>query len=339
MTIVVYHKLLKFRLFIKRTINFNQTNSQLYLFGNLASVDKLLTFKEVNIIITDTETVNCERETISKWNNKSKDPIYFIVFNYSNELNNTGEVLSNSFSVSLKPDTDYSVKENKTIISEGIEQITDQIKLEIQRNSKLRVERPNIPISKNIKAVLIGVSTGGPKALRKLLPELTCVTKIPIIIVQHILKNYTDAFVMTLNSISKTKVLKVHDGLAITKNLVYVAPGGIHTTVMKIDGKIVFQLDNSPPEESVKPSVNYLFRSAADVYGKDVIAIILTGMGKDGTDGAKVLSEKGAYIIAQDEISSDVWSMPHNVIQKGCVNKVLPLTEISAHISSILSNH
>ncbi len=339
MNIIALNKLLKFRLYVKKALSNFIEPSKIYAFGSTESIKKLLSFKDVNFIITDEETAFYFKDFLLNLYNRNDEGIHLVIFYFSRDFEKNKSTFKHSSFIYLNPDFDYNRKENILSFSKTLEQHLSKIKKERKKTNPLKVKRTNQQISKYMKAVLIGVSTGGPKALRKLLPELTSVTKLPIIIVQHILKNYTDAFVNSLNSISNSKVLKIENGLTIANNYVYVAPGGIHSTVVKNNGKTIFQLDDSPPEESVKPSVNYLFRSAADVYRKDTIAVILTGMGHDGTDGARKLSQNGAYIIAQDEASSDVWSMPHNAIQKGCINMVLPLSKISSHISSLLNNH
>jgi len=146
---------------------------------------------------------------------------------------------------------------------------------------------------------------------------------------------------MSLNSICSSNMVKAMDNQQIKNNPVYIAPGGIHMMVRegKSNSNKNIELDDSPPEESVKPSVNFLFRSAADVYGNDAIGIILTGMGQDCADGAAKMSNSGAYIIAQDENSSAVWSMPKNAIKMGCVDEILPLSKISTRVEKLLESN
>ncbi len=117
---------------------------------------------------------------------------------------------------------------------------------------------------------------------------------------------------------------------------VYIAPGGRHMGVTRVNGHPAVRLHDSPPVNFCRPSVDVLFQEAAEVFGASALAVILTGMGSDGTRGARVLSDAGATIVAQDEASSIVWGMPGNVARAGLASAVLPLEDIGGAIVDLM---
>lgn len=185
-----------------------------------------------------------------------------------------------------------------------------------------------LPVSSRIKAILIGASTGGPKALANLLPPLCEKADVPIFIVQHMPPTFTESLARSLNAKCRYTVMEGRNNNVVEKQHVYVAPGGRHMLVEKRGRSVRTVLNNGPSEKGCKPSVDILFRSGATVYGKDVIAIVLTGMGVDGTKGAEILKRAGAFVIAQDQQTSVVWGMPGSVQASGNVDRVLPLDKI-----------
>jgi two-component system chemotaxis response regulator CheB len=187
---------------------------------------------------------------------------------------------------------------------------------------------PELPVSERIKAILIGVSTGGPRALANLLPPLCEKVDVPIFIVQHMPPTFTQSLARSLNSKCRYTVTEGRNNDVVQRQHVYVAPGSRHMLVEKRRRTVRTVVNNGPPEKGCKPSVDILFRSGATVYGKGVVAIVLTGMGVDGTKGAEILKRAGAFVIAQDEETSVVWGMPGSVQASGNVDRVLPLDKI-----------
>jgi two-component system chemotaxis response regulator CheB len=181
--------------------------------------------------------------------------------------------------------------------------------------------------------VLIGVSTGGPGALAKLVPALPGDLGAPIFIVQHMPALFTQALAESLNKKSAIRVKEARDGEAAQKNYAYVAPGGRQ---MKLTagpkGEIILCITDDPAENGCRPAVDYLFRSAALHFPGRSVAAILTGMGNDGTDGLRMLKRGGCFSIAQDEASCVVFGMPKEAIQAGVVDTVAPLDMIGAAI-------
>ncbi len=195
---------------------------------------------------------------------------------------------------------------------------------------------PEISISSNIEAILIGVSTGGPRALADILPPLCNKVDVPIFIVQHMPPHFTQSLAKSLNNRCRYTVIEAKNNDIVRDRYVYIAPGGRHMLLKKDENAVMTYIDNQPPEKGCKPSVDRLFRSATPIYGKNVIAIILTGMGIDGTAGAESLKRAGAYVIAQDNETSVVWGMPGSVYASGNVDKVLPLNKIPHEVISMM---
>lgn len=182
------------------------------------------------------------------------------------------------------------------------------------------------------KVVVIGVSTGGPTALASVIPGLPRDFSLPVLIVQHMPPMFTRLLAERLQAQSKVRVIEAAEGTPIAPGAVLIAPGNYH---MRIRGKgalAVVALDQSPPENSCRPAVDVLFRSAAETYGGAVIAVVLTGMGKDGFNGCEVLRGQGAYVIAQDEASSVVWGMPGFVSKGGLADATVDLNAVVPEI-------
>ena len=180
--------------------------------------------------------------------------------------------------------------------------------------------------------VVIGSSTGGPNALATLLPMVTDKLKVPILIAQHMPTVFTKLLAERLNRVTKLEVREAIHGETVKAGTVLIAPGDYHLE-LKPDGampKVV--LHQGPEENSCRPAVDVLFRSAAAVYRDKVLGIVLTGMGKDGTEGCRTLHQAGSRVIVQDEATSVIWGMPKSVAQAGLADEVLPLNMIASAI-------
>ena len=181
--------------------------------------------------------------------------------------------------------------------------------------------------------VLIGVSTGGPVALARLLPSLPRDLGAPVFIVQHMPPLFTKPLAASLSAKSAIRVKEGEDGEQAVSNCAYIAPGG---TQMKLapgtNGEILIRISDDPPENNCKPAADCLFRSAALNFPGRAVATILTGMGNDGTAGLRMLKRSGCFAIAQDEASCVVFGMPKEAIQAGVVDVVEPLDRIAPAI-------
>ena len=191
-----------------------------------------------------------------------------------------------------------------------------------------------------IDIVAIGVSTGGPQALPEVLNKLPKSFSVPIIIVQHLPALFVSVLVNSLNLKSNLKVVEVRENLPLKAGVVHIAPGEFHTKIVMKPGVDVpvATLTKDPPENFCRPSVDYMFRSLAEVYRGKVLAVIMTGMGKDGTAGMKLLKSYGATTIAQDEATSVVFGMPMEAINAGVVDQILPLKKIGDAVTQRVRN-
>jgi two-component system chemotaxis response regulator CheB len=182
--------------------------------------------------------------------------------------------------------------------------------------------------------VAIGISTGGPNALSQMLPQLPGDLGVPVVIVQHMPPIFTQSLATSLNKRCALTVKEAEEGEDIKPNVIYIAPGGKQMKLVAgRDGTTRrIRITDDPPENSCKPSVDYLFRSVADYYVGRTTAVIMTGMGSDGTAGLAVLKEKAAYIIGQNEQSCVVYGMPRAPAERGYLDRVLPLHKIADQI-------
>jgi two-component system chemotaxis response regulator CheB len=175
--------------------------------------------------------------------------------------------------------------------------------------------------------VAIGSSTGGPNALFSVLTHFKNFD-VPIVITQHMPATFTKILADHIQQKTGVEAHEGADGMAVEKGKIYVAPGGFHMEIVRQDAGLRVRLNNGPPENFCKPSVDPMFRSVIDLFGNKVLGLILTGMGNDGIGGGKILIEKGGRMIAQDEATSVVWGMPGAVAKAGLCSAVLPLEEI-----------
>ncbi len=186
------------------------------------------------------------------------------------------------------------------------------------------------------RAVVVGVSTGGPQALAQVVPMVPDSFPLPILIVQHMPALFTRLLADRLQQLTKLRVQEGQEGTTVERGNIYIAPGNFHMRVARKEGKEVLALNQEEPENSCRPAVDVLFRSAAEVYKGAVIAVVLTGMGQDGKRGVETLRQQGSYVIAQDQNSSVVWGMPGAVVQAGLAHSVVDLhcvaPEIAKHV-------
>lgn len=182
--------------------------------------------------------------------------------------------------------------------------------------------------------VTIGISTGGPNALGQVLPMLPGDLGVPVLIVQHMPPIFTKSLAASLDKKCSLTVKEATDREPILPNTVYIAPGGKQMKLTAgADGTHrLIKITDDPPENSCKPAVDYLFRSIGDYYVNRTTAVIMTGMGSDGTKGLEKLKNKGALVIAQNEASCVVYGMPKAPIDMGIVDVIAPLDKIAAEI-------
>lgn len=186
-------------------------------------------------------------------------------------------------------------------------------------------------------AIVIGTSTGGPVALSEVLPALPRDFPAPILIVQHMPPQYTQSLANRLNERSEIEVVEGAEGMAVVAGFAYIAPGGRHMKVERRGGRIVIGITTDPPENSCRPAVDFLFRSAAEIYGAKLMAVIMTGMGRDGTEGSRAIKQRGGHVITQDAEGCAVFGMPKAVADERLSDETLPLGRIAEGLTQRVS--
>ncbi|HST83697.1 MAG TPA: chemotaxis response regulator protein-glutamate methylesterase [Kineosporiaceae bacterium] len=182
----------------------------------------------------------------------------------------------------------------------------------------------------------IGSSTGGPDALAVILRTLPGDLPVPVVVVQHMPPVFTRMLAQRLDSICALSVTEAADGDLVERGRVLIAPGGSHLELRTKGATIVAHLTDAPPENFCRPAVDVLFRSVSAIYRNRTLGVVLTGMGRDGALGAATIRNAGGEMFAQDEASSVVWGMPGAVTTAGQADRVLPLDQMSAQITSAL---
>lgn len=184
--------------------------------------------------------------------------------------------------------------------------------------------------------VAIGISTGGPKALTEMLPRLPASFPVPIVIVQHMPPVFTKSLADDLNQRCQLRVYEAFDGQEVRAGQILIAPGGKQMKLFRDRDRVAVHITDDPPENSCKPSVDYLFRSVVAAYGPKSLAVIMTGMGNDGASGCRLLKARGGQVVAQDEASCVVFGMPRQPIEEGIVDVIAPLDRIASEIVQLV---
>lgn len=238
-------------------------------------------------------------------------------------------------------------------IGEVKESLVEKIKMASKKSEYVHIEREfknykineklvDNPITKSyykcdfnkkISAVVIGASTGGPRALFNVITNLPKNIGVPIFIVQHMPETFTKVFSERLNCNSNLKVVEAENGMKVENNVVYIAKGGYHMEI-SLDKKIVLNKDN--PIWGVRPAVDKLFISASKVYGDKLISVVLTGMGKDGAKGTEVIKNFGGVTISEDRSTCIIYGMPKAAFNTGKVDFVLTLDKIGSKLTELV---
>ncbi len=208
----------------------------------------------------------------------------------------------------------------------GVASVDSEIATDAIRLRARSVVRPQV--------VAIGSSTGGPQALSEVVSGLAPHLDVPILIAQHMPATFTAILAETLSRHSGLKCLEAAEGMMLEAGHVYVAPGDFHMLVRGRGGPIA--LTQTPPENYCRPAVDPMFRSLAAAYGAATLAVVLTGMGSDGREGARAIAAANGTVLVQDQASSVVWGMPAAVAHAGFASAVLPLTSIAAEVRRIM---
>jgi two-component system, chemotaxis family, protein-glutamate methylesterase/glutaminase len=177
------------------------------------------------------------------------------------------------------------------------------------------------------KVLVIGSSTGGPQMIAQIIETLPA-NFAPVLIVQHIPSGFIESFVARVNKLSKINVVTAAEGMPVTAGNVYLAPGGFHLELIQLGGEIQIKLTDGPYVNFVKPSVDVTLKSAVKIFNRNIVTAILTGMGKDGTEGCAAVKKVGGTVIALNEDDSVVYGMNKSVIEAGYADKIYSLKEM-----------
>ncbi len=205
--------------------------------------------------------------------------------------------------------------------------------------NSLPVKKPSVPTSilGAFSLCVVGVSTGGPEALGKFIPALPADFPIPVLIVQHMPPVFTRSLADSLNKKSKLQVVEAQENDLVKPGIVYIAPGGRHMVIRKNAEGCFIGINDGPPENSCRPSVDVLFRSvSAQFPDNNILAVVLTGMGSDGLNGVRALKRKHCYCITQTESSCVVYGMPRAVDEAGLSDQSIPLENIANEIDAMI---
>ncbi len=190
-----------------------------------------------------------------------------------------------------------------------------------------------LPGQRRIAIIGIGVSTGGPDALRTMLPMLPADLPVPVVVVQHMPPVFTKSLAQSLDKLCKLRVSEGAEGQIVQPGQIVIAPGGRHMKIVRnVAGLPQIHLTDDPPVQSCRPSVDYMFDSLAEGFGHQTLSVIMTGMGYDGADGCRKLHQLGGPVIAQSEATCVVFGMPRKPVEEGVADVVAPLNEIAQEI-------
>lgn len=199
--------------------------------------------------------------------------------------------------------------------------------------ARMAALRPGLALRREV--VALGISTGGPKALAQLMPALPADLGVGMLIVQHMPPVFTRTLAERLNETCPLEVSEGREGDEVAPGRVLIAPGGLHMVVRRAGARgeaVLAGLEDTPPENNCKPSVDVLFRSVVNVYGGHAVGVIMTGMGSDGARELKSIKEAGGFVIAQNEATCTVFGMPKKPVEEGLPDLVVPLDEIAPAI-------
>jgi two-component system, chemotaxis family, protein-glutamate methylesterase/glutaminase len=191
--------------------------------------------------------------------------------------------------------------------------------------------------ARKIGIVVLGISTGGPQALRYLIPQFAAGFPVPLVIVLHMPVGYTAFFAEKLAEISQLPVREAFEGCPVRAGEALIAPAGHHLTLRRTtNGEIVVQLSLQPTDKPHRPSVDVLFQSASEVYGHRVLGVVMTGMGDDGKQGAAWIKAQGGIILTESEESCIIYGMPRAVVESGLSDAAVSLVSMANEIAKRL---
>jgi two-component system chemotaxis response regulator CheB len=250
----------------------------------------------------------------------SRRPIPIVIVSVASE---SGELVLGALDAGA---VDF-VQKPTALATDRVLEIADELieKVKAAAKSRPALSRTAVPLvakgtvaARAVDIVVIGISTGGPQALKMLIPRLPAELTVPIAVVLHMPVGYTELYARKLDEQSALTVLEARGGEEVFAGHVYIAPAGRHLTLRRnASGQVLTHLDVRPLDTPYRPSVDTLFQSAADAYGARVLGIVMTGMGSDGRDGAAWIKAKGGMVLTESEASCVVYGMPRSIVEAG----------------------
>ncbi|MEN3008249.1 chemotaxis response regulator protein-glutamate methylesterase [Pseudothermotoga sp.] len=228
----------------------------------------------------------------------------------------------------------------REVADELVQKIRNSMLIDPKRAVSKLTFKSITPVVKKIslteRAIVIGSSTGGPRSLDAIIPALPANFPAPIFLVQHMPPLFTKSLAMRLNSISKIPVKEAEDGETVRRGVVYVAPGDFHMGVKTVNSNVQIYLDKSEKINNVRPAVDFTLMKVAEIYKSNTIAVILTGMGRDGAKGAFKVKYYGGKVVAEHESTCVVYGMPKAVVEEGYADYVLPADRIAEKLVELV---
>jgi two-component system, chemotaxis family, protein-glutamate methylesterase/glutaminase len=235
------------------------------------------------------------------------------------------------------------VQKPTALASERLMEISDELIAKVKAAAEARLRRPALTETAKAKSVpqpfapkgvvdivVLGISTGGPQALRALIPRLPAELSVPLAVVLHMPVGYTELYARKLDELSSLSVVEASEGLEVRPGSVLIAPAGRHLSMRRAgDGSVTTHLDVRPLDTPHRPSVDVLFQSAADVYAGRVLGVVMTGMGSDGREGSAWIKAKGGRILTESEESCVVYGMPRSVVEAGLSDRSVTLDRMA----------
>ncbi|WP_010585915.1 chemotaxis-specific protein-glutamate methyltransferase CheB [Schlesneria paludicola] len=251
----------------------------------------------------------------------------------------TDALIEGAFDFILKPSSGDPVANKAALraaLEERISAVRETAPAENAANTDQTTSTPHPAV--RVKAVVIGCSTGGPDALARVIPDLPANLPAPVFIVQHMPEGFTASLASRLNQASELEVLEAEDGLRVRPGQVVLARGDRHLELSHRAGdSVLVKLSEAPREHRCRPAVDFTLRSAVELYEGHLLAVILTGMGRDGTAGCELVHSRGGRVLAQHATGCTVYGMPKAVIQAGVADQIVELPRVAKAIERMLA--
>jgi two-component system, chemotaxis family, protein-glutamate methylesterase/glutaminase len=297
--------------------------------NGLEALKKIMSDRPTKVIMVSSLTKEGAKETIEALNNGAFD----FVPKPSGQISLDIRTVKEDLISKIKASVDANLK----ILKKNTEEKDiDSGKIRLKKFIKEHETENN---SKNKKIVVIGISTGGPKALQSVIPNLPAEIGAPVLVVQHMPPKFTKSLADRLDVLSNVRVKEAEDGDKIKDGFVYIAPGDYHMTVKQEGNERVIRLNQQPPFSGHRPSANVMFDSVADIYKSNIIGVIMTGMGGDGAEKLKKIRDCGGRTIGQSKDSCVVYGMPRVAAELGAVEFVEDLEQIPDKIMYLLKQN